>query len=240
MLGKRRLWTMVLTVVLVVMAGSDAVLGAKVREFTADNVMLDAGGKVKSRGKVYMTADKMRAEHDMKEMGKMVLIYRRDKNVLWALNSGKKIYVAMPMDIRKWEEDTKGMIKSENAQILGKETVNGYPCVKKRVTRTTEMMGMNMTITQTIWISDQIEMPIRTRNKRGQITELRNIKEGPPPAMVFEIPAGYKKVGDNMMALFMADKRDTMPAANQHGGGSGGINQPFKLPNGIKNPFNSN
>ena len=100
-----RPWAMVVaTLVVFVLVSASGVLGAKIKEFTADNVTLDSSGKVRSQGKIYMASDKMRAEHTMGRDGtKMILIYRRDKKELWALNPAKKVYVQMPLDEEKWE-----------------------------------------------------------------------------------------------------------------------------------------
>lgn len=243
MTAKKRIrpWAMVVvTLVAFVLMGASGVLGAKIKEFTADNVTLDANGKVLSQGKMYMGGDKMRTDITMgRTSKKMVMIYRRDKKELWALNPEKKIYVQMPLDDQKWEQEVKGMVKSENTKALGEETVNGYRCVKKEVTRKMEVMGMKMTTTQTIWVSDKLGMPIRTRTQDGTVTELRNIKMGKPAAKNFNIPAGYKKVGNDMGALFMSMHGGQMPAAGQQSEGQGGMQLPFKLPKGMKLPFGS-
>ncbi len=245
-LTQKRWWQIALAGMLMVLMGAGGALGGKIQEFTADNVVLGPDGQVKTVSKLYFARDKMRSDMDMSSKGmgkgKLVMIYRRDKKQLWALDPEKKIYVQMPMDEKEWEQQAEGMIKSEQAKILGKETVNGYRCTKKQVTRKMEVMGMKMTSTQTIWVSDEIEVPIRTRSQDGMVTELRNIKRGKPPAKVFEIPPGYKKVGDDMMALMMAMHGRKMPAAGQSAGQEdGGMKLPFKLPKGMKLPFgNSN
>ena len=237
--GQKRLRVTGLLVILVVLMSAGGVLGAGMEEFSADQVTLDAGGNIKSSGKVYMASDRMRSEQNMGPEGKMVIIYRRDKKTLWALNPEKKVYVQMPLDDKKWEQEARGAIKSENSRVLGKETVNGYSCVKKEVSRTMEIMGMKMTTTQTIWVSDEIGIPIRTRSQQGMVTELRNIKKGKPPARLFEIPPGYKKIGNDMGALFMGMHGGKMPAAGQQTGGQGEMKLPFKLPKGLKLPFGS-
>ncbi len=241
---RKRLWQRALAAALMVLMAAGGALAGKIQEFTADNVMIGPDGQVKSVSKLYFARDKVRSDMNMhaKRMGqgRLVMIYRRDKKQLWALAPDQKIYVQMPMDEREWEQKAKGMVKSENARVLGKETVNGYRCTKKQVTRKMEVMGMKMTDTQTIWVSDKIDVPIRTRSQNGAVTELRNIREGRPPAKVFEIPPGYKKVGDNMMALMMAMGGRQMPAQGQSAGqGSSSMKLPFKLPKGMKLPFGS-
>ncbi len=234
-----RVWQQGLAVAVVVLMSAASAMGARVESFTADQVVMDSAGNITFQGKIYMAPDKMRSDQPMGRHGKMVIIYRRDKKELWALDPGKKSYIQMPMDEKKWEQAAKSAIKSEKAKILGKETVNGYPCVKKQVTRQMEIMGMKMTRTQTIWVSDAFGIPIRTRSQDGTVTELRNIKKGKPPARLFEIPPGYKKVGNDMGALFMNMGGMKMPPAGQQGGGKGEMKLPFKLPKGMKLPFGS-
>jgi hypothetical protein len=53
---------------------------------------------------------------------------------------------------------------------------------------------------KTIGQSDKGEMPPRSREEAGHITELRNINIQEPPAELFQPMEGYRKV-DNLMAV---------------------------------------
>ncbi len=235
--ASKRVWQSGMVVIAAVLMCAAGAVGAVIDSFTADQVVMDAGGRVKFQGKIYMAPDRMRSDQPMGRQKKMVIIYRRDKKELWALDPAKKTYIQMPLDEEKWEQAAKGAVQSENAEVLGKETVNGYRCVKKQVTRQMEVMGMKMTTTQTIWVSDAFGIPIRTRSDDGTVTELRNIKKGKPPARLFEIPPGYKKVGNDMGALFMSMEGMEMPSGGQPDSGQGKMKLPFKLPKGMKLPF---
>jgi hypothetical protein len=57
---------------------------------------------------------------------------------------------------------------------------------------------------KTIGPSDKFEMPLRSREKEGHITELRNINIKEPPAGLFQPMEGYRKV-DNPMAIMGMD-----------------------------------
>lgn len=48
--------------------------------------------------------------------------------------------------------------------------------------------------TMTVWISQKSGIPIRTETSDGSTMELLNIKPGPQPASLFQVPAGYKKL----------------------------------------------
>lgn len=45
----------------------------------------------------------------------------------------------------------------------------------------------------TAWVDQKLGFPIRTQHRDGMTMELTNINEGPQPASVFQVPAGYEK-----------------------------------------------
>ncbi len=197
-------WKLALAVMMFLLAGTGTGMAADFTEFSADTVELDASGKLADQGKIYQASDRMRVEQTVGNGSKLIMIYRRDKHELWGLNPEKKVYVQMPLDDKKWEQQAKGMVKSKDTRVLGKETVNGFSCKKEEITTNMEIMGRKHTSRQTVWVSEKLGVPIRTRHQSGRITELRNIKIGKPAAENFEIPAGYKNIGNNMTPLFMS------------------------------------
>ena len=59
-----------------------ALMGDKINEYTADQVMIDPDGKVEHEGKIYVTPDKMRMDGIAPTGdGNIILIFRRDKNI---------------------------------------------------------------------------------------------------------------------------------------------------------------
>ena len=158
----------------------------------------------------------------------MIMIFRKDLNIHWMLNPKDKKYFERPIN----EEEMKKALNqsvSQHEEILGTETVNGFKCRKKSIETTVSFMGFKRKSHATIWVSNKLEMPIRTKSKDGDITELRNIKPGRQSARLFKIPDGYQKVS-SIIALY-----GNLPAGEKAEGSD--KESLFKLPKGIKWPF---
>jgi hypothetical protein len=243
-IGKRMGWMVCFVTVAIFFTGSyaHAFLGGKITKYTADQVMIDAKGNVEQGGKIYVTPDKIRMSAiSPGGQGNMVMIFRRDKNMSWTLNPDKKLYMERPLNEKEMEQATKKMINSRNEKVLGTENVNGFKCTKKQVETTVEFMGFKRTVKTMVWVSDKLDMPLRTKSEDGSMTELRNIKKGAPAGKYFEVPKEYKKVL-NMMELMGMDRSEhrekpSKPAGQSKGSGS---QLPFKLPAGIKLPSGNN
>ena len=239
--GRRIGWILCFVAVVVLFSGlpANALFGGKITKFTADQVMIDAKGKEQHQGKLYVMPDKMRMDGiSPKGEGSIVMIFRRDKNIGWTLNPEKKLYLERPFNEKEMEQATKKIINSRNEKVLGTETVNGFKCTKKEVETTVEFMGFKRTSKMIVWISDRLDMPIRTKSQDGSMTELRNIKEGSPAGKYFEIPKDYKKVS-NMMELMGMDMsgHEEKPSKAAGEDEESGSQLPFKLPKGIKGLF---
>jgi hypothetical protein len=239
--GRRIGWILCFVAVGVLFSGlsAHALFGGKITKFTADQVMIDAKGKEQHRGNLYVMPDKMRMDGiSQKGEGSIVIIFRRDKNIVWTLNPEKKLYMERPFNEKEMEQATKNIIDSRNEKVLGTETVNGFKCTKKEVETTVEFMGFKRTSKMILWISDRLDMPIRTKSQDGSMTELRNIKEGSPAGKYFEIPKDYKKAS-NMMELMGVDMsgHEEKPSKAAGEDKESGSQLPFKLPKGIKGLF---
>jgi outer membrane lipoprotein-sorting protein len=239
--GRRIGWILFFISVVVMLSGlsAHALLGGKITKYTADQVMIDANGKIQHKGKIYVTPNKMRMDSlSPKGEGSIVMIFRRDKNIGWTLNPEKKLYMERPFNEKDMEQATKRIINSKNEKVLGTETVNGFKCTKKEVETSVEFMGYKRTVKSIIWMSKRLDMPIRTKSQDGSMTELRNIKKGAPAGKYFEIPNGYKKVS-NMMELMGMDmsERERKPSETADEDKESDSGLPFKLPKGIKGLF---
>jgi len=73
----------------------------------------------------------------------------------------------------------------------GKATVEGR-AVEKWVSTATGAHGRTMKVTQ--WYDPKLNIAIRQKAADGYVRELHNIKEGPQPVSLFELPAGYTKM----------------------------------------------
>jgi hypothetical protein len=214
-----------------------ALMGDKIKAYTADQVMIDPDGKVEHEGKIYMTPEKMRMDGRAPTgEGNIILIFRRDKNIGWTLNPEKKLYLERPLDEEEMEESIKEFRDSKNEKVLGTETVSGFKCTKKEFeTNIKGMYGFNKTVKTIVWVSHRLDMPIRTKSEDGSITELRKIPEGTPASKYFEIPKGYKKVANVMelMDLDMSELEEKPPEPAGKGEPSDST-LPFKLPKKLK------
>ena len=134
----------------------------------------------------------------------MTILAFKDKNKQYMYNHDKKLVYESEID----EQETMDLMKSyqnaDSEEVLGKETVSGYTCTKKKVTTTTTMLGMKFKHTSIIWQSDKFEMPLKVQGEDGNVSELRNISTKKPSADLFKPLSGYTKV-DNMMAVMGMD-----------------------------------
>ena len=239
--GRRIGWILCFAIVVVLFSGLSAyaLFGGKITKYTADQVVIDAKGKIQHQGKLYVMPDKMRMDGiSPKGEGSIVMIFRKDKNIGWTLNPEKKLYLERPFNEKEMEQATKTIIDSRNEKVLGTENVNGFECTKKEVETTVDFMGFKRTTKMIVWISERLDIPIRTQSKDGSMTELRNIKEDSSASKYFEIPKEYKKAS-NMMELMGVDMsgHEEKPSKAAGEDKESDSQFPFKVPKGIKGLF---
>jgi len=199
---RKKWWMLCLIAMSVIFVSAGSAYAGKIKSFSADQVTLAPNGKIENKGKLYVTPKKVRMEvRSPQGKGNMIIIMRRDNNLYWMLNPDEKKYFERPLNEKEWESMAKGMVKSKTEKDLGTETINGFKCRKKAVEMVVEVMGFKSKSRSVVWISKKLDMPIRTRMEDGSVTELRNIKKGRQSKKLFEVPGGYKKVG-NMMETF--------------------------------------
>lgn len=162
-----------------------------------------------STSKLYITPDAFRM--DGLPMGGQGGITRnlsilgfKKLNRQYIYNHDKKLFFESQLDEDGMLEKMKSYENVDSENVLGKEKVSGYKCVKKEVTTTMTMMGTKITSTEILWQSDKFEFPLRIQMEKGQIMEFRNIDMGKPSKKLFRRPTGYKKV-NNMMAVMGMD-----------------------------------
>lgn len=199
-----------------------AASAAKPTDYSTDMVVLQ-GSQVIQTMKLYVSGQKSRVEgFTAGPLGRIVTIVRKDRGVTWTLYLDKKQYTEKPLaaggqpgrpDLANFDLAN---IKKEN---LGRETVLGYPCTKMRVTMGNLPNGQPMVAT--VWVADSLELPLRLETM-GITQENRNLKVGPQPASLFEIPAGFVKTNAPGMPAGM-----TPPATT---GGAGTVAPPRPQP----------
>lgn len=148
---------------------------------------------------------KGREAQEAKSMGmdKMISITRPDKKVTYTVWPGFKSYVENPII------ETGGASDSNDYKVevtsLGKETVDGHPCEKNRMTITGKSGDKHES---TVWnATDLKNFPIRIETMQDGQTMRMQFKEvqlGKPAADLFEPPAGFKRY-DNMQNMMMTE-----------------------------------
>ena len=188
--------------VLAWLAGGCAGGGGKLKDFSAEQVTKDSDGQVESTAKLFVSPQRIRIEQPGRggEAG-MIIIVRRDQKLMRILMPANKAYMETPLNEAELQKTIKSLPVDAKEQVLGTETVNGFRCTKKRVE--TSMRGLfgDIRSEATVWVSDQLEMPLRTQQQNGGVTELANIRPGRQPASLFEVPAGYEKMANPMEAM---------------------------------------
>jgi len=157
-------------------------------DFSAD--MVTTSGGMTTNAKVFVSADKSRMETPGS-----VTISRMDKKVVLILMPEQKMYMEQVFD------PSKAMASSEKVEgeieraPLGKDTVNGRAADKYKVTYQIE--GSKSEMFQ--WIESGSNLPVKSAAVDGSWSvEYMNIKTGPQPDSLFEVPADYEKFSMDM------------------------------------------
>jgi hypothetical protein len=156
-----------------------------------------------------MTAESIEMVEKM-GMDRIVIISRPDKKLNYMLYSSLSAYVEMPAtDATAPEALAKYKVATTE---LGKETVDGHPCVKNKVVVTDDQGKQNES---TVWnATDMKNFPVKieTAERGTKLTMLfKEVKLTKPAAKEFEAPTGMKRY-DNMMALMQEEMMKRMGA----------------------------
>lgn len=164
---------------------------ARENEFTADMVE-HISGKTKM-SKIYVKGEKYRLEQEEDGL-QIIVIVDQDAGVTRVLLPGEKKYIEMESkDPESLMNDPfqsfKFLSTRAEKKYLGREKVSDYDCDKYVITdRGQDLM--------TQWISQSLKFPIKIVNHTTKMSmELRNIQEGLVEDALFQIPAGYEKMG---------------------------------------------
>jgi hypothetical protein len=150
-------------------------------EFTADMVHDFTGQALK--GTVAFKDQKMRMEMNGEE-GPIVTIHRPDKNLIWMVMPGERMYMEMTYAPDPALEGWTGE-KEQKAKLLGTEVVSGLNCKKYELVEDGQKV--------TYWIAEEIAFPVKVKTSEGAM-RLENIRKGNVPAALFEPPAGFQKM----------------------------------------------
>ena len=174
------------------MPGKIAFLDGKSR-FEMDMTQLK-GGKMPPEAAAQMKA---------MGMGNMIIIARPDKKLAYMIYPGMQAYVE---NETKDPEDPKAadQWKIETTE-LGKETVQGHPCVKNKVI-VTDDKGVKHE--STVWNATDLKkfpVKIETAERNMEVTMLfKEIKLAKPDSAQFEPPKDFKRY-DNIQSLMQEE-----------------------------------
>ncbi len=252
---------LVIGIMLTCGTSAHALFGGKVESFSADQVVIAPDGKEMGTARLYVTPDAQRMDGipgggPRGQMMNMTIISFKNQNKQYIYNHDKKLVYDANIDEAAMMKDLKAYENVDETEVLGKEKVSGYSCVKKRITTASTIMGIKTTATTILWQSDKIDFPLRIKSENGGMSELRNIDTDEPSKKLFEPLPGYKEVG-NLMAVMGMDftamareDNDAMEdAADDEAPRTDEVSEeeedeegrkfPFKIPEGLKkfNPF---
>lgn len=137
----------------------------------------------------------------LKQMGmdQVQVIMRPDRQSVYFVFPKAAMHINMPMEKSDLDAAAKATVKTE---ALGKETLDGHPCVKNKVT-ITSAKGEPQELT--VWnATDLKNLPIQTVQKQGEdtiVTRYSRIQPGKADAKQFEPPTGSEEFKG--MAEFM-------------------------------------
>jgi hypothetical protein len=216
-------------------------LGGAMSKLFGDNQTFSAGIEVQTTvesnqcitlpGKLFFDAGKQRFEFNlsdikggqlppdaaaqMKSLGldENVAVARPDKNISYRIYPGLQSYIELPLPDSE-HASNKSDFKVETAE-LGKETVDGHPCVKnKYVVTGNEGVKQEATVWNATDLK-QFPVKIQTTERGDDVTMLfKNVSLTKPAASLFDPPAGFKKY-DNIQQLMQQEMMKHM------GGGMG-------------------
>lgn len=143
-----------------------------------------------TKDKVYVKGSKMRREF-VRGQEATVVIFHKDRNLLWMIMPARKVYMEMPFTDELEEELAQFTKERAGKVLLGTEEVNGYLSDKYE----TSVKSNGGSIKHIMWVARKLGQPIKAVSPGGSFSmEYRDIKEGGVPDAVFEIPPGVQKM----------------------------------------------
>jgi hypothetical protein len=191
------------TLIRILVLGVLCMLGtaALAQEFNADIVTNDKKETGQS-SKIYVSKNKMRFENQQQRQAGTVLL-DSDTQMMDIIMPDRHMYMESRIGQGPMHQHTFRFFQAvdvENAcpdwqkmtdrpggscQRVGDESTNGRAAVKYTITSAEGKSGA-------VWLDKSLKFPVKWQGEDGS-GELQNIHEGPQPAALFEIPAGYQK-----------------------------------------------
>lgn len=151
-------------------------------------------GKMTMTGKVYRHGNRLREDSNLGGTKRAVIV-RPDKNVSYVVNFSEKTYMEMlqmPGTNMGKIFDPALLKQYGTLKKMGSEKISGFVCDKMRFTPKMKPMGV-----ATYWVSRDLQWPLKIVNATpgggSLVMETKDIKIGPVPAALFNLPKGFKK-----------------------------------------------
>lgn len=123
-----------------------------------------------------------------------------DSETIVTLMHDQKMYMEIPPEQSGWEPyENRACMGYENGEKQGSETVNGRSTEKWRCTGQTMVPEGETAADTTVWYDPELKFAIKSVDDNGEAFEVRDVKVGAQDALMFKIPAGYKKFDMNAM-----------------------------------------
>lgn len=165
-------------------------------EYSADSVMETA--EISMKGRIYYTPTRERREVVVEGGDKMIMITRHDKKLAWTLMPAENMYMEMSLaEAKEQDKSDPSQFKIEQT-VVGPEMMNGVNTTKSKIIMTAPDGGK---MGGFMWMSKEnimVKMDAIAIDKKDKIrfkTELTDLKVGKQDTKLFEIPAGYDKMG---------------------------------------------
>lgn len=153
-------------------------------EFSADITMVSEVGTMK--GKIFVSKEKSRVE-----FAEAVTVNRPDKGIVWMILPATRSYIEQPIDMEQAAIFSDKAKAGVTKTLVGEEEVSGRKTQKYRVTINGN--GENFSMLQ--WIDKDTSFPVKSASEDGKWSyEYMNLKMGPQPPELFELPTGFNKM----------------------------------------------
>lgn len=202
-----------------VIAGAEPIIGSPSDKLFGSNVSYSATMELQTaKAKpvvtmIFVDEGKFRSEMDMAKtigkqlppelaaqmrnsgLGKQVLLWLPEKNGFYQIQASVQGYIEMPFP--KGKNLTAADYTIELTE-LGRETIDGHPCVKNQAVVTDPEDRKKEFIVWSATDLNDFPVKIQATTSLGETqTKLyRNIKLAKPDPKLFTIPAGYRKYSD--------------------------------------------
>lgn len=151
--------------------------------FSADMVTQMEGRTMQV--KTYVSGDKIRTE-----MAGAIQITRLDRNVMYVMMPAEKMYMEQPIDPQAFTQAGRDVPGELSRTVVGPDTVEGRPTTQYLVTYEANHSRQSMHQ----WLDDSGRIAKVASVDGRWSTTYRNLKEGPQPASLFEVPSDYQKM----------------------------------------------